>query len=195
MATISAEAVKTLREKTGVSFIECKKALEASEGDVEGAITFLSRRSADVARKKADRTLDAGIVASYVHSNGQVGALVLLACETDFVSKNEEFGKLAYDIAMHVAATRPQFVRREDLSPTHVEELNTLFAPDVEGKPENLKAQILEGKVNARLQEIVLTEQAYIKDDSKTINELLSAATQKFGERVEISRAVYFAVK
>lgn len=107
---ISAEAVKQLRDKTGISMMECKKALEAAGGDMDKALAFLGQRSAEIAAKKADRELGAGVVSSYIHTTGQVGAMVLLSCETDFVAKNDEFGSLARDIAMHAAAMRPASV-------------------------------------------------------------------------------------
>lgn len=192
---IGADAVKALRDKTGVSVMECKKALEEAGGDMDKALVVLSRRSAEIALKKGDRSLAAGVVAAYVHTTAQVGAMVLLACETDFVSKHDEFKQLAYDIAMHAAATRPQYTRKEDLGDAELAGLKEIFAPEVVGKPENLQEQILAGKVQARLKEIVLLEQFYIKDDTKTINDLLSAATQKFGERIEVSKFSCFSVK
>lgn len=175
--------------------MECKKALEEAQGDMDKALVVLSRRSAEVARKKGDRSLGAGVVASYIHTTGQVGSMVLLACETDFVSKHEEFKQLARDIAMHAAATRPQYIRREDLQDTEVAALKEMFLPEVVDKPANLQEQILTGKVSARLKEIVLLEQSYIKDETKTITDLLSAASQKFGERVDISKFSCFSVQ
>lgn len=148
---ISAEAVKELRDSTGISMMECKKALEAALGDVEKARAILQERSGAAALKKADRVLGAGIVASYIHTTAQVGALVLISCETDFVSKNEEFSALARDIAMHAAAMRP--------------------------------ADVAE-----------LLEQPFIKDPSKRIADLISAAVQKFGERVEVGRLEVLSV-
>lgn len=150
--SISAEAVKELREKTGVSMMECKKALDEAGGDMEKAMAVLGTRAEATAAKKADRTLGAGTVASYIHNQGQVGALVLISCETDFVSKNEEFIALARDIAMHAAAMRPETVEE-------------------------------------------LLAQPFIKDGEKTIAALLSGATQKFGERTEISQFSCFSVK
>jgi elongation factor Ts len=192
---IAAEVVKALRDRTGVSVMECKKALEEAGGDMDKAIEVLSRRSAEIARKKGDRSLGAGTVATYVHTTGQVGAMVLLSCETDFVSKNEEFMQLAYGIAMHAAATNPEYIRREDVGEPALAAIQNLFVTEVADKPENLREQILTGKVNARLKEIVLLEQSYIRDDKKTIADLLSAATQKFGERIEVSRLSCFSVR
>lgn len=148
---ITPEQVKELREKTGISVMECKKALEQANGDMDAALKILGERAAASVGKKADRTLAAGTVAAYVHSNRQVGAMVSLACETDFVSKNEEFMALAYDIAMHVSAMRP-------------------------ASKEELLAQ------------------PFIKDGEKTVADLISGATQKFGERTEIADFSCFAV-
>jgi elongation factor Ts len=195
MADISADAVKQLRDRTGLSVMQCKKALEEAQGDMDKALEILSRKSADVARKKGDRTLGAGAVASYIHGGGQIGALVLLSCETDFVSKNEEFVALARDIAMQAAATRPQYVRREDVSPEELSKLRELFAPEAAGKPADIREKVIEGKVNSRLSETVLLEQPFIKDDAKKIQDLIDAASHKFGERVELSKCAWFSVR
>ena len=192
---ISADTVKELRDKTGVSVMQCKKALEEAGGDMGKALDILSRKSADIARKKGDRALGAGTVAAYVHGNGQIGSLVLLSCETDFVSKNEEFKVLARDIAMHAAATRPEYVSREDVSPAALAQLRDVFAPEAADKPENIREKVIEGKINSRLAELVLLEQLFIKDDSKTIQGIVDAASQKFGERIVVSKCVYFSVK
>ncbi len=149
---ITSEQVKELREKTGVSVMECKKALVEAQGDMAKAMEVLGLRAAAAVGKKADRTLGAGTVASYTHTTGQVGSLVLLSSETDFVSKNEEFVALARDIAMHTAAMRPSGIDE-------------------------------------------LLAQPFIKDPSRTIADLISAATQKFGERVEVSNLSVFSVK
>ncbi|MBP9711391.1 MAG: translation elongation factor Ts [Candidatus Pacebacteria bacterium] len=149
---VTSEQVKELRDKTGVSVMECKKALTEADGDMAKALEILSARAAATVGKKADRTLGAGAVASYVHSTGQMGAMVLLASETDFVSKHEEFSALARDIAMHAAAMQPATVEE-------------------------------------------LAGQQFIKDPSKTIADLISLATQKFGERIEVSKLAFFSVK
>jgi elongation factor Ts len=149
---ISPEVVKELRDKTGISVMECKKALEEAGGDMAKALELLSQRALVMVGKKADRTLAAGTVSSYIHNTGQVGALVMLSSETDFVSKNDEFMSLARDIAMHAAAMRP--------------------------------ADIAE-----------LLTQPFIKDPSKTVADLISAATQKFGERVEVGAMTVSAVR
>ncbi|MDE2212923.1 MAG: elongation factor Ts [Patescibacteria group bacterium] len=192
---ITAEAVKELRDRTGLSVMQCKKALEEAKGDLNKALDILSRKSADVARKKGDRALGAGAVASYIHGNHQVGAMVLLSCETDFVSKNEAFISLARDIAMHAAATRPEHIRQSDVSQSALEKLREIFAPEASGKPANIQEKVIDGKVSARLKETVLLLQPFIKDDSKTIQDLIDAASHKFGERIEVSKCAYFSVK
>ena len=149
---ITPEAVKELRDKTGISVMECKKALEQADGDMAKAMAILAERAAASVAKKADRTLGAGTVAAYIHNQGQVGSMVQLSCETDFVSKNEEFVALARDIAMHAAAMRP--------------------------------ADAAE-----------LMAQPFIKNPDKTVTQLVSDATQKFGERIEVSQLATFAVK
>ena len=144
--------------------------------------------------KKADRNLNAGVVVAYVHSNGMVGAMVEVACETDFVSKNEEFKQMAYDIAMHVAASRPEFLKKEDITDEARVLAESVFAKEVEGKPEDMKAKILEGKLSAYFGERVLLEQPFIKNPEMTIGALIASAVQKFGEKTEIIRFVRYGL-
>jgi elongation factor Ts len=188
MATITTEQIKELRDTTGLSIMQCKKALEESLGDMSKAIILLQKKGAGIAAKKADRNLGAGRVASYVHSNGNIGALVELLCETDFVSKNEEFGTLAYNIAMQVAATNPLYLKMADIPEATRKEAEEVFIKEVEGKPEDIKAKILEGKINSYFKDKVLLEQEYIKNPELTINGLIESFIQKFGERTEIGR-------
>jgi elongation factor Ts len=190
---ITTEQVKELRDRTGLSIMQCKKALEEAHGDIEKAIIILQKKSGEVASKKSGRTLGAGAIASYIHGAGAVGAIVELSCETDFVAKNEEFKALAYDIAMQVAATDPQFLKMEDITPDSKKAAEEVFAAEVKDKPEDMKAKILEGKLNAYFGEQTLMEQPFIKDPEKKIKDLITGATQKFGERTEIRRFVRFA--
>jgi elongation factor Ts len=194
MATITTDLIKELRDNTGLSIMQCKKALEEAEGDIGKATVLLQKKGAGIAAKKADRNLGAGRVASYVHSTGNIGALVELLCETDFVAKNEEFGVLAYNIAMQVAATNPLFLRMADIPENVKMEAESVFAKEVEGKPEEMKAKILEGKLKAYFKEKVLVEQDYIKNPEVTINSLIESFIQKFGERTEIGRFVRIGV-
>lgn len=195
MTTISMEQVKVLRDQTGVSIMQCRKALEEAAGDMEKALIILRKKGGDAASKKADRTLGAATVQSYIHGAGSVGAMVLLSSETDFVSGNEEFKKLAYEIAMQVAATNPEFVKKDNITTEAKKVAEEVFAKEVEGKPENMKAKILEGKVNAYFQDKVLMEQPYIKNPELTIANLIEAAIQKFGEKIEVSKVTRFSSK
>lgn len=175
--------------------MQCRKALEESGGDVEKAIVILQKKSGDIASKKSDRTLASGAIQSYIHGTGSVGAIVELSCETDFVAKNEEFKALAYDLAMQVAATNPQFLKMEDITPEVKKAAEAVFASEVEGKPEELKGKILEGKLNSYFGEQTLLEQGFIKDPEAKVKDLITRATQKFGERIEIRRFVRFSTQ
>jgi len=188
------EQIKALRDKTGISVMQCKKALEEAAGDVEKAIILLRKKGAEIAAKKGDREFGAGIVQSYIHSNGTIGALVELMSETDFVSNNAEFKTLAYDIAMHVSASNPEFVRKSEISAETLKKAEEVFEAEVTGKPENLKAQILAGKIEAYFKDKILLEQPFIKNPELTIQQLLDNAIQKFGERIEVSRFVRMSV-
>lgn len=194
MATITTEQVKELRDATGLSIMQCKKALEETAGDMSKAVILLQKKGAGIAAKKADRNLNAGRVASYVHSTGNIATLVELLCETDFVAKNAEFGALAYNIAMQVAATNPQYLKMSDIPASVRMEAEEVFLKEVQDKPENMRAKILEGKTNAYFKDKVLLEQEYIKNPEITVNGLIEAFIQKFGERTEIGRFVRIGV-
>ncbi len=192
---ITADMVKSLRDQTGISVMQCKAALEESGGDTAKALLILSKKSGSIAAKKSDRVLGAGVVSSYIHSNKEIGTMVVLRSETDFVAKNEEFVTLARDIALHIAASSPEFVRREDIPENRFEEFKAIFAKEVEGKPENLKETILQGKVDAYLKNLVLLEQPFVKDPEKTVRDLIDTAIQKFGERVEVEKFIRYSTK
>ncbi|MCK9352091.1 MAG: elongation factor Ts [Candidatus Paceibacterota bacterium] len=192
---ITTEQIRELRDVTGVPVVQCKKALEESNGDMEKAILLLRKISGDVASKKAERNLGSGTVASYVHSNHGVGSMVILSCETDFVAKNEEFMKLAYNIAMHVAATNPTYLKREDVPKEEMALVTDTLTEEIpKDKPAEMQAKILEGKINDYLKTKVLLEQPYIKDETVTILDLTKGAVQKFGERTEVAKFVRFSV-
>ena len=184
----STELIKQLRDETGVSIMQCKKALEEANDDIETAKVALRKISAQVAAKKSDRELGSGTIQAYLHAGNSIMGAVVLACETDFVAKNEEFGALAYDIAMHVAATAPEFISRDDVTEESTAAARELFEKEAEDKPEEMREKIVEGKMNSFLKEKVLLEQPFIKTPDKTIQNLLDEATQKFGERIEISK-------
>lgn len=193
---ISIDTIKALRDETGVSVMQCKKALEESAGDMEKARMALRKKSADIAAKKGDRTLGAGVIATYIHGNGSVGAMVELACETDFVAKNEEFRKLAYDIAMHIAALNPKYRTDADITDEDRAKAKTFFAEEVEktmsGKPDAIKEKALEGKLKTFFDEQVLVHQPFVKNPDVTIASLISGAVQKFGENTELLRYVRY---
>lgn len=187
--------VKKLRDMTGISVMQCKQALDEAGGDFDKALLLLQKKGSALAAKKSDRELGAGTVAAYIHSTKDVGSMVVLNSETDFVAKNEEFVRLAYDIAMHVSAAQPQFIKREEIDPEMHERIKELFTKEVLDKPENLREQILTGKIDAYLKNLVLLEQPFIKDPEKTIKDLLDGAVQKFGERVEVSKIARFSTR
>ncbi len=175
--------------------MQVKKALEEANGDSQKAIELLKKKSKDVAAKKLDRTFGAGTVAAYIHANGTVGVLVELVSETDFVSNNEEFKRLAYDIAMHIAATTPEYVHLEHVTDAIKAGAKELFVKELEGKPEALHEKILEGKLASYFKDRVLMEQPFIKNPEQTIGDLILAAIHKFGEKIEVRRFARYSVK
>ena len=189
------EEIKKLRDETGVSVMQCKKALEEAGGDMEKAKVILRKISASIASKKADRNVGAGVAAAYTHAGGAVVGAVVLACETDFVSKNQEFQKLAYDIAMHVAAMNPAFRSRDDVTEQDLKAARSVFAEEAAKVPETVRAKAVEGKVDSYLKEQVLLEQPFVKDPTITVRDLLDSAVQKFGEKVELIRFERLSVK
>ena len=184
---ITTDSIKELREMTGVSVMQCKKALEEAGGDVKKAEVILKKHSAASAQMKADRSLAAGAIGSYVH-DGAIGAMVVLSCETDFVAKNPEFIALAREIAMQVAATNPAYVTADEIPAEAKQTAIAVFQKEVADKPADMQAKILEGKLSSYFRDQVLLDQSFIKDESKTVRDLLNEATQKFGERVLVSR-------
>ncbi len=197
MAEITTEQIKELRDMTGVSVMQCKKALEEAGGDQEKALMALRKKSGEIAAKKGDRTLGAGVISSYIHGAGTVGVLIELACETDFVAKNEEFRALAYDIAMHIAAMNPKYNKLDDVTDADREKAKAFFTEEVEktmaGKPEEIKAKALQGKLDTFFKEQTLMEQPFVKDSAVTVGTLVSGAIQKFGEKTEVARFTRFA--
>ena len=192
---ISTDVIKALRDATGVSVMQCKKALEEAGGDLEKAKIILRKHSSSAAAKKSDRALGAGVAVAYMHAGSQVVGAVVLGCETDFVAKNEEFGKIAYDIAMHVAAMKPEYISRDDVKETDLAPARAVFEKESAGVPENARGKAIEGKLDSFLQEKVLLEQPFVKDPSITIRILLDSAIQKFGERIEVVRFERLSVK
>jgi elongation factor Ts len=191
---ISASLIKELREATGLSIAECRKALEEAEGNMDKARIILQKKGSEIAAKKGDRKLGAGAVSSYIHAAGAVGVLVELSCETDFVARNPEFQALARDLAMHIAASSPTYLKREDINEDERNKVTETLKDEVKDKPAEMQEKILGGKVDAYFADKVLLEQSFIKDPEKKIQDLINAAVQKFGERTEIRRYVRFSV-
>jgi elongation factor Ts len=186
--------VKELRDKTGISIMQCRKALEEAGGDMEKAVILLQKQSKGLSLKKASRSLGSGVIASYIHGAGTVGVMVELLCETDFVAKNEEFKAMAYDIAMHIAATNPEFLKKEDISAEARAKVAEVLADEVKDKPADMQEKILAGKLDAYFGERILLDQVFIKDQNVTIGGLIESAIQKIGERIEIGRFVRFSI-
>ncbi|MFZ1082681.1 MAG: translation elongation factor Ts [Candidatus Kryptoniota bacterium] len=187
---ITAEMVKSLREVTGAGMMECKKALKEADGNVEEAKKLLRARGAEVAEKRAGREAKQGIVESYIHAGGRIGAMVEINCETDFVARTDEFKQLARDIAMQITAMNPIAVSKEEIPAEIVrKELNDYREQaKVEGKPDQILDKIAEGKLEKFYQEVVLLEQAFIKDPQRVIKDLIMDMTAKTGENVSIRR-------
>lgn len=196
MTSITTEDIKKLREQTGISIMQCKKALEEANGDMEAAAMILRKQSAKAASKKADRELGAGIIRSYIHSNNIVGTLLELNCETDFVANNQDFQALADDIAMHITAMSPEFITEADINEEARAKVTEFMQSEVAemDKPEDIKAKILEGKINDYFAEKVLLTQPFVKNPDITIGKLIEEAIQKIGEKIEVGRFVRFGL-
>ena len=192
---ISSSDIKALRDKTGISVMQCKKALEEAGGDMDKALIILKKKRSEAADKKADRALGAGTIGVYTHNTNEVAAMVKLACETDFVSKNEEFITLARDIAMHVAAQNPKYISRSDLTDAEINKAKEVFSEEVKDKPAQMQEKILEGKLSSYFKEQILTEQDFIKNSDNTIGEMITGAIQKFGENISIEAINRLSIK
>ncbi len=192
---ITSTMIKELRDQTGISVMQCKKALEEAGGDREKAVIILKKKSSEAADKKSDRELGAGTIGSYVHNTNEVATLVLLSCETDFVSKNAEFIALARDIAMHVAASNPTYIHKSEIDSVTIEKATEVFTAEIGDKPEEMRAKILAGKMDSYFKEQILMEQSFIKNPETTIGEMINAAIQKFGENVVIAKVSRLSVK
>ncbi len=196
MADISARLVKELREKTGVGFMECKKALREANGDVEQAEVILRKRGIQVARQKAGRAAKEGIVATYIHPGSKLGAMVEVNCESDFVARTDDFGEMVHDIAMHVAATDPRYIRKEDVDEDAIakeREIQRARALE-DGKPEAVVDKIVDGRLKKFYEEVCLYEQPFVKDNSVTVGGLISDKVAKLGENILVSRITRFKV-
>ncbi len=196
MAEISAKLVKELREKSGVGMMDCKKALVECEGDIEKAVAYLREKGIAKAAKKTSRKAKEGLIESYIHMNGKIGVLLELNCETDFVARNENFKQLAYNIAMHVAASSPLYVSSDEVPAKEVEEEKAILRNQYlnEGKPENIVDKIVEGRIQKYYSEICLLDQEYVKDPDKTVQDVITDAVAQIGENIQVGRFARFQI-
>ena len=197
MAKIPIALVKELRERTGAGILDSKKALQQTDGDIEKAIELLRKRGMAKAAKKATREVKEGLVESYIHLGGKIGVLIELNCETDFVARNEGFKELAHDIALHIAASNPRYLKRDEISQEELDKERQIYIAGAieEGKPEKIAAKIAEGRINKFFyKEQVLMEQPFVKEPSKNIETLIKEYIAKLGENIVIRRFVRYQV-
>lgn len=190
MVEITAALVKELRERTGAGMMDCKKALAATEGDMDKAIDFLREKGLAAAAKKAGRIAAEGLVESYIHGGGRIGVLVEVNCETDFVAKTDAFKSLVKDIAMHIAAANPSYLRREEVPAAELEHEKMVLSEQArnEGKPEKIIEKMVTGRIEKYYKEVCLLEQPFVKDPDKTISDLITESIAKIGENIAIRR-------
>lgn len=188
--SISAKDVKALRDRTAAGMMECKKALQETNGDMEAAIDLLRSRGAAKAAKRAEKSANEGTIGSYVHFDNRTAVIIEVNCETDFVANTDDFKQLAKDLATHIAAMDPISVRAEDIPPDVVEREKQVYLEQVkeEGKPENIHEKIVDGKLRKFFQERVLMDQKYVKDPDKTIADLITEVSARTGEKIGVSR-------
>ena len=193
---IDAKLVKELREKSGAPMGDCLKALQEAKGDMENAFVVLRKRGMASAAKKASRTTNEGAVGTYIHAGGKIGVLIELNCESDFVARTDDFQELLRDIAMHIAATDPRFVGREEVPQSELDREKEVFLaqPAMKGKPEAVVGKILEGKIAKFYEEFCLLEQPFIKEASQTIQQLIASKIAKLGENISVRRFARFKV-
>src|SRR5512133_77723 len=196
MADITAKMVKELREKSGAPMMDCKNALTESKGDVEAAFTWLRKKGMATAAKKATRSTSEGSVTSYIHAGGKIGVLLEVNCESDFVARTTEFQNLVHDIAMHIAAVDPKYVRKEDVTPEAFEKEKDIYRSQAAatGKPAPVVEKIVEGKMAKFYEEVCLLEQPFIKDQSISVSQLIAAKVGKLGESIAVRRFARFKV-
>jgi elongation factor Ts len=196
MADIPAALVKQLRERTGAGFMECKKALTEANGNIDEAETVLRKRGIAVAQKKASREANEGLVGSYIHTGGKLGVMVEVNCESDFVARTDDFQQLVHDIAMHIAAADPRFIRKEDVREEDIAKEKEIQRGRAlqEGKPEKVVDKIVEGRMSKFYEEICLYEQPFVKDNTITVKELVTSLIAKLGENIIVSRMARFKV-
>ena len=193
---VTAAQVKELRDKTNAPMMDCRNALAESKGDVEAAIVWLRKKGVATAAKKATRTTSEGSVASYIHAGVKIGVLVEVNCESDFVARTDDFKQLVHDVAMHVAATDPRYIRKEDVTPEAFEKEKDIYRAQAAatGKPAPVVEKIVEGKMSKFYEEVCLLEQPFIKDQTITVHQLIASVVGKLGENISVKRYARFKV-
>jgi elongation factor Ts len=193
---ISATQVKELRDKTGAPMMDCKQALTEAKGDLEQAIVVLRKKGVATAAKKATRVTTEGSVAHYIHAGGKIGVLVEVNCESDFVARTDDFKELVHDIAMHIAASDPKFIRKEDVTPEAYEREKDIYRAQAKatGKPDHVAEKIVEGKMAKFYEEVCLYEQPFIKDQTISVSQLIASKICKLGENISVRRFARFKV-
>ncbi|MDF1614871.1 translation elongation factor Ts [Desulfurivibrio dismutans] len=193
---ITSQMVKELRDKTNAGMMDCKKALNETDGDMEKAVDLLRQKGLAVARKRADRATSEGVVETYIHAGGKLGVMVEVGCETDFVAKNSDFQNFAKNIAMHIAAASPIAIRREDVPADSLERERNIYKQQAldSGKPENIVEKIIDGKIDKYYAEVCLMEQKYVKNPDLSIQDLLNELIATLGENISIKRFARFQV-
>jgi len=196
MATITADQVKKLRDATGAGMMECKAALAEANGNFDEATTLLRKRGLAQAAKRAGRSTGNGLISSYIHMGGKIGVLVEVNCETDFVARTDDFQNLVKEIAMHIAAASPRWVRREDVPAAEVDKEKEIYRAQManEKKPAHVLDKIIEGKLGSFYSQFVLLDQPFVRDDKVTVSQLVANATAKTGENIQIGRFARFRV-
>ena len=194
--TISAAMVKELREKTGAPMMDCRNALAEAKGNLEEAVVVLRKKGMASAAKKASRTASEGAVGTYIHAGGKIGVLIEINCESDFVARTEDFQELLKDVAMHIAATDPRYIRKEDVTAEDMEREKEIFRAQAAqtGKPAPVIEKIVEGKMSKFYEEVCLLEQPFIKEQSVTIGQLIAQKVGKLGENLMVRRFARFKV-
>jgi elongation factor Ts len=194
MAEITAAMVKQLRDQTGAGMMECKAALTEANGNMEEAVTLLRKRGLAQAAKRAGRATAQGVIGSYIHLGGRIGVLVEVNCESDFVARTDDFNNLVKEVAMHIAAADPKWVRREEVPAEAIEKEKAIYRAQMEnsGKPANVLDKIIEGKLGSFYSQFVLLDQPSIRDGSMTVSQIVAQATAKTGENIQISRFVRY---
>lgn len=196
MANIDIKLIQELRDKTGLGMMDCKKALQESDGDVEKAVELLRKKGAAVAAKRSDKATSEGIVHAYIHPGSRIGVLLEINCETDFVARTQDIASLAHDVCMHIAALKPMYLCPEEVDPKFLEHEKSILKEQLanSGKPEKMIDQILEGKLKKLYSEICLLQQTFVKNDQKTVSEVIQDVIARTGENIKIKRFARFEI-